>query len=566
MDRRSAIKLMSIGGVGAFVCDIPGTSATSGGYVAAFDFAESSFTGTITEPDGTVNNLSGYHGTGTLPPLGGVECPPVASAADVVLSGVVEYPQGFTVPAGQVWELDPNVNTTVTVGGNIVVNGTLRARPSSTVTHRIRFAGINEANIVGGMVMAPLASDVGLWVDGGVLDISGTRKVAWNRNGTDPTWLPTDQLLAAPTAPGDYVTRPHVGQVANVSTPTLYAGTTHQITRTYQGEVFNMTRNMIIESISGRAHIMFINVTQPQSLEYTELVRLGPTGKLGRYPLHVHMNGDGTDGSLFRGNVAKNCGNHAFVPHASNGCDMSFSIAYRTTGDAFWWDLDNETERISWDRCAAIETKDGSGFVLGEGVGMSCVSSVAVGTVANSSAAGFMWASQANGDRNVWLVEDSVAHNNNTHGFRVWQNDSTPHAISRCVAYRNALEGFSHGAYINRYRYFQCVAFGNVTGDMVAHALGSWSALNCWVGVFRLTRHSQPATGVNLIESSRDWPVQSIQISEGASGGPANGGLFRFVSSHFRSDILPANVTVTGLHLSTIEVVNNKAPSFTLRP
>ena len=31
------------------------------------------------------------------------------------------FPGGFTVPAGETWAFDPNVTTTVTVGGNVVV-------------------------------------------------------------------------------------------------------------------------------------------------------------------------------------------------------------------------------------------------------------------------------------------------------------------------------------------------------------------------------------------------------------------------------------------------------------
>jgi uncharacterized protein YggU (UPF0235/DUF167 family) len=565
MDRRSVIKGFSAAGAFAMFCDIPDTAdaPSAAGFVAALNFSAETFTGTITEPDGTVNNLTGYHGVGTLPSLD--DCR--QSTADIVISGVQSYPTGFTIPAGQVWELDPSADTTIIVGGNIVVNGTLRATPRPDVTHRIRFTGINEANVVGGMAMHPLPSDVGLWVDGGVLDVSGTPKTAWNTTGVDPTWTSKDELLVAPMKAGDYTTRPFTGVVPTVSR-TLYAGTSHEITRSYTAEVFNMTRNVVIDSDGGRGHIMIINATRPQRLEFAELVNLGPAGKLGRYPLHIHMNGSGTEGSTFRGNVAKNCGNHAFVPHRSNGIDMSYSIAYKTKDHAFWWDLNDESERVRWDRCAAVDTITGAGFMLGEGVGNSCVGSVAVGGTGNASLGGVVWPEQANGDRNVWFVEETVAHNNNTNGFRVWQNDYSPHAIIRCAVFNNAMDGFSHGAYTNQYRYFQCVGFGNAWGDMVAHALGGWSARDCWIGVFRLSRHSLPGVGTNLIESSRDWPVQSVQIDEIPASGAAYGGMFKFLSYHFRCDLKRSNVTVTGGQLSTVQVANSSAsnPSFTLTP
>ena len=291
-------------------------------------------------------------------------------------------------------------------------------------------------------------------------------------------------------------------------------------------------------------------------------MNLGPTGKLGRYPLHVHMNGDGTDGSLFRGNVAKNCGNHAFVPHMSNGIDMSHSIAYRTQGDAFWWDLNEESERVSWDRCGAIETK-GSGFTLGEGAGCTCVDSFAVGSITTGSFAGFLWPGSTNGDRNVWLVEGCVAHNNSTHGFRAWQNDASEHSVIRCVSYRNLSEGFSHGAYRNRYRYSFCVAFGNVLADFAAHANGAWIVRLCWFEKVTLQNHRLPqnANETSVFEPGRGWYIGQVTINE-TDNLP---GVFRFNSSHFRADLAPSKFTKVA-QLSTITVNNVIAADFVLTP
>jgi hypothetical protein len=114
-------------------------------------------------------------------------------------------PDGFRVPAGKVLTFDPNVSTTVRVGANVVVEGTLRMKPASPqVVHRLVFEGIDEARFVGGG-MDVLESDIGLWVIGsGVLDIAGSPKVAWNRTGIDPTWLPTDELRVTPTDRGDF--------------------------------------------------------------------------------------------------------------------------------------------------------------------------------------------------------------------------------------------------------------------------------------------------------------------------------------------------------------------------
>jgi hypothetical protein len=542
-------------------CNINGTGESAGGdYAAAFDFDEGTFSGTITEPDGTINNLSGYHGVGDLPPLGGGPCPPVTSTADVILSGVVNYPAGFTVPAGQVWEIDPATSTTITAGGNIIVNGTLRSLPPvAGVSHRIRFTGINEANIVGGMAMAPVASDIGLWVDGGTLDISGTPKVSWNRTGSDPSWLPTDELIVTPTGVGQYAATPFAGVVPQASTALRVNNATRY---TYSAEVVNMTRDFTIESVNGRAHIMFTNCTTAQRLEYVELRRLGPTGKFGRYPLHVHMNGHGTDGSSFRGNVARDCGNHAFVPHASHGCDFTGSIAYRTTLDAFWWDEGDRTDRAVWNRCGAIETVDGSGFKLLTGIGNTCVESFATGTQGDSSQAGVMWPSQSNATRHTWQTEGLVCHNNRTHGVRVWQNTTTMHSVIDVAAYRNQRTGFSHGAYMNHYRYQYCVAFGNGAADFEASALGRWLVRHCWLEKIGLAHHNVVGSPALLtFETTKEWTIGSVAIYE--TGFP---GTFRFVSDHNLSDIAASAFTVTGNQLSTIEVSNYKAADFTLTP
>ena len=553
------LKAMTATGVATVFFDGDIVEASGEPYNATFDFATDTFTGTIIEPDGTVNNLSGYHGTGELPPLG-----TAPSSADVVLSGMLEYPAGFTVPQGEVWEIDPTVDTLIVSGGNIIVNGTLRAHPDASVTHRIRFVGINEASIAGGHAMAPVVSDVGLWVDGGVLDISGVEKVAWNRTGVDPSWLPSDELIVTPVEVGQYRAAPFV---AGSVVPSASSATVGGVTHTWSAEVVNLTRNFAIESVGGRAHIMFINCVSSQRLSHASLVNLGPAGKMGRYPLHVHMCGEGVDGSNFRGNVARDCGNHAFVTHMSHGCDHSWSVAYRTIGAAFWWDDNTETDRCRWDNCGAIDTLPTSGgsatgFVFNEGSGNSCTGAFATGTASLTGA--YTWPATANkSDRNVWGVFDCVAHNNESSGVYVWQNDSNPHAVIGFVCYRNKLAGFTHGAYRNRYRYFRCVAFGNDVGDFVAHALGDWMVSGCWLEVFKITRHTLDG-GVALIQSSLGWPVRSLIVDEAVNGGVV-GGRVVFTSSHWRSDLPQSRVTVQS-QTSMIEVVNSSEASFVLTP
>lgn len=564
------IKTITATGVATIMFDGDIAEAEGDGYSAALDFGVDTFTGTITEPDGTVNNLSGYHGVGDLPALGGNPCPeptpstPSApSTADVVLSGDVDYPDGFTVPAGQVWEFDPTVSTTVTVGANIVVHGTLRSVPPGPgVTHRIRFVGINEANYVGGHTHHPVTSDVGLWVDGGVLDISGNQKVSWNRTGTDPSWFPTDELIVCPTGIGAFEAAPYTGgPLPTATTETLDHD---DVSHTYTGEVVNLTRDFVIESVDGMAHIMFLHVTKAQRLSFVELRRLGPAGVLGRYPLHVHMNGDGSDGSVFRGNVARDCRNHAFVPHTSHGCDFTGSIAYRTELSAFWWDVKDITNRTRWDRCGAVETISGSGFELLAGIGNTCVDSFAFGTRANVSNAGLLWPSHTNGKPSEWATSGVVTHNNQSAGLRTWNNDEIARTIVFAASYRNLRGGLSFGAYKHAYRVENSVFFDNAEADVDARALGRWAIRNCWIGHLTISAHNVSSQDVSLVHTGRGWTVGRVTVKESPTG-QTDAGFFRIQSGYQKNDLGPDDFTIQS-QTSVIEVANVRQPSFTLTP
>ena len=112
----------------------------------------------------------------------------VVAHGATTLSGTVEA-AAVDVAAGAVLELDPDVSTTLTVTGNVVVEGLLRMRPRRPdVVHTLRFRDVDESRFVGGGGY-PVATDVGLWVVGaGALDLAGTPRAGWNRTGRDPSW------------------------------------------------------------------------------------------------------------------------------------------------------------------------------------------------------------------------------------------------------------------------------------------------------------------------------------------------------------------------------------------
>jgi hypothetical protein len=489
-------------------------------------------------------------------------------------------PEGFTVPAGETWQFDPNVSTTVTVTRNVVVEGTLQMRPAHPgVVHTLRFDGVDEDAFVGGHTMTPVASDVGLWITGaGQLDAVGTPRAGWNRTGDDPSWLPTDELVRAPHLPGDTTT---FASHTKGAAPPVTVGPGGTVWST---EVANLTRNVRIEGTPDhRAHIMFVGCTQPQTLLHMAIRWVGPTKNtgetyyggpgvtayvdvnvVGRYGLHFHHCGDGVRGSTVEGVVIRDTGGPAFVPHLSNGITFTDCVAYNIRDAGWWWDDDTETHDVTFDRCAvmgvaAVPHFRGyatRGFQLGEGTGMTARNCVAVGVQGNQvNAGGFHWPATANQNRNVWVFHDNTAHNNRGPGISVWQNDANPHQLERFASYQNTT-GISHGAYVNSYTYRDANVFANTT-DVEQHAVGP--------GTFeRVTLAGDLVIGKHSLASTAPTRYLNCliggQIKVTESG---KAGVIRFESTSPATDLTPARFTVTSI-LSAITVHNSDGSTFTV--
>ncbi|HLF43959.1 MAG TPA: right-handed parallel beta-helix repeat-containing protein [Acidimicrobiia bacterium] len=413
---------------------------------------------TVTEPVTTTS------GSGTI------------ERTPVMVSGDQAFPEGFTIPADESWVFDPDVDTTVTVTAKVVVLGELVMQPASEdVEHALVFEGVDESAFVGGG-MDPVASDVGLWVMGdGQLLIEGAEKTAWSYE-YDPAWA-EDEVVAAPNTPGNYTDFEPV----TATPPVNELG--------YPTELLNLTRNVRIEGTpEGYTHV-FIRSAQPQTIRYVALRYMAPTfgeiDQTGRYGLHFHMAGDGTRGSVVEGVVIRDAGNHAFVPHASHGITFRDTIAYNVLNEAYWWDpapeeedMSNDTIDLVWDRAVAAGVDLGvagnkfrlAGFYLGNGRNMTISNSVAVGVlgVEGSQRSGFIWPEDAGA---VWVFQDNIAHNNETNGIFVWQNNTENHPVDGFTAYYNAAAGVEHGAYENSYQYNGLTLLENGLA-VVSHALG----------------------------------------------------------------------------------------------
>ncbi|MFV0257035.1 MAG: hypothetical protein ACK5PP_01110 [Acidimicrobiales bacterium] len=440
---------------------------------------------------------------------------------------------GFTVPAGEVWELDPNQSVELVVSGNIVVEGVLRARPASPdLTHLVRFAGVDETRFVGdGMDL--LDTDVGIWVVGaGQLDVQGHQRTGWVRlagpaaagdivltlDRAPANWAVGDAIAVAPTASPDTRGFASAFDEATVvaidgATVTLdqpLAADHPLVDGTWSAEVMNLTRNVRFEgtettgaapSTDGRAHL-FIRSERPQNLRHLQIRWFGPRrpfdeftdGVPGRYSMHFHHNGDGSRGSLVEGVVVRDSGNSAFVPHASNGITMRDNIAYQGFENAFWWDppggqfatiepadedRSQDTADLIWDHNIVAGLSDDpdfqgyrlAGFTMATGQNLTITDSVAVGVAGNESSSGFNWPEpNSHHPFNTWTFTGNVAHNNRVDGIFVWQNDENVHIVDGFVGYHNGKAGIEHGAYRNGYEYLNLELFGNGRAAVVQHA------------------------------------------------------------------------------------------------
>ncbi len=405
----------------------------------------------------------------------------------------------------------PGTNVQLTMYGNLIVDqgGMVDFSRVDGSTWFVQFVVPSESQFVGGGDV-PLTSDVGWWVTGaGRVNFQGSPKTAWTRLASsaaagqaqiavqDATgWQVGDEIAVAPTEPptianfyGHYDQR--TIRAVSGTTVTLSAALSYDHPAvtvrpgvTYTAEVLNFTRTGRIEGRAGfRTHFWIHNTSapaQPQIIRYVQFRYLGPQsgtrGVLGRYGgPHFHHNMDFSAGSLVEGVVARNFGNHAFVPHDSDGITFRNNVAHDGYESAFWYDSMLQTPGAMGPNNTLLESNVASrvgyiyrgyrltGFYIGAGSGNTARNNVAVGINGMSGSAGFVWPEESHG---IWTFDQgNLAHNNLVDGIFVWQNDSRDHRIINFTAYYNGASGIEHGAYVNDYLYQDITLYGNrITG------------------------------------------------------------------------------------------------------
>jgi len=446
---------------------------------------------------------------------------PVINAGHVVFADVDANIAGMQV-AGALW-YSADKSVTIQSTRNVLVTGLLQMlSPTAAIVQTLRFTGINEANFSGGG-MDPIDSDIGLWVMGsGRLQLQGADKTSWtnvkgaivsgptfNVNDADG-WQPGDEIII--TATGNGANNFELKGLAEIANQSIYvssvpplklgdyvvklksAATAHPIINNlWTAEVGNLTRNVRIEgTATGMSHI-FIRSTQPQVIKNVAFRYLGPrkdqggsTAKeliLGRYGIHFHHCMDGSDGSVVEGCVMRDIGNHAYVPHVSNGIEMRDNIAYNCTEAPFWWDLPDATHRTKWVHNLVIQPNfiqgalsfDTQGsptfgthaFVLGMGDDNRCDSNVVAGQQGLETVnAAYDWEEMP--IESAWIFKGNLVHNSDC-GIRSWQNNGKNHVLEQTTVY-NCKVGVLHGAYVNNYTYNGGYLYNSVFEDHAASA------------------------------------------------------------------------------------------------
>lgn len=325
--------------------------------------------------------------------------------------------------------------------------------------------------------------------NGGRLDLAGKHRSAWVRWGDNvsgspaqPDWQIGDRLAVAPTKAGIYGAPYEVtwtGDWATMVRPANSPDVPLVDGTTARPEVANLSQSIVLQDLR-RLH--FHEGAGVQTLKWLKVLNSGTAGVVGDYPIHFHLNGEASRGSLHEGVVVENGKNHAFVAHASHGIVYRDTAAINTFDHPYWWDLPpggnnddttNDSNDIVWDHALAGYVQGSStilsGFRLGAGIGNRLVDSAVYGVQGTINSAGATWPEKGQG---VWDVSGLVSHNNVLHGIFTWQNDGRPHVdIEGITIYRVGRRGISHGAYINHYEYRQVSITGTGKEAVVSHAL-----------------------------------------------------------------------------------------------
>lgn len=171
--------------------------------------------------------------------------------------------------------------------------------------------------------------------------------------------------------------------------------------REFQGEVANLSRNVVVESADPkgeRGHTMY-HKNSAGSLSHAEFRHLGKEGMLGRYSLHFHLIGDTMRGSSVVGCSIWDSANRWLTIHGTNYLIVRDNVGYKCIGHGFFLEDGTEVYNVL-DRNLAVGATRGKRLPK-----------QVLGFDANDGA-GFWWANSLNS------FTRNVAVENGNYGFR----------------------------------------------------------------------------------------------------------------------------------------------------
>ena len=278
---------------------------------------------------------------------------------------------------------------------------------------------------------------------------------------------------------------------------------------------------------TGEGGVKFLKGSNPSTIR-NSLFDVQPSGEAGHHPLHWHLMGNDSQGTLVQNVTIRNSTNRGFVPHGSHGITLRDVRVENVSGPGLWWPqlgagggLDN-TNDLTVDRMVVdgVRNKPGdnrgfrlAAFSFNAGSGNSITNSVAR-NVAPSHVrycSGFTW--PENGGSEPLVFKNNRSEASSCHGIFVWQNGGDLRIIDGFVGKPTGSGllgtggGISHGAYGNNFDY------RNVDVPALEIYATGWKVSDSNVGDVYVTGHRFPGT-VEFTNVS----LNSIRMNDGTWG------------------------------------------------
>jgi cell migration-inducing and hyaluronan-binding protein len=206
---------------------------------------------------------------------------------------------------------------------------------------------------------------------GGTVDLHGEPRTSWTTLSATAApgarqinvleagnWRAGDRIAIAPTDFDPLETEERTVTAVTGTTLTLDAGLEHQHwgkvqvlgstgqTMIERAEVANLTRNIVIRGQNAPGstfggHVMFMAGATAR-LSNIEVTGMGQLGKLGRYPVHFHLLGDGGKGSYLNNAAVHANFQRGIVVHRTNDLLVENNVVYKTMGHMVFLESSNE--------------------------------------------------------------------------------------------------------------------------------------------------------------------------------------------------------------------------------